>query len=115
MDKLLFAKKLRRNQTISEAKMWDLLRGRRFAGIKFRRQQPIDKYIVDFVSFDKKLIIEVDGIQHSFPENIEKDKVRTKFFTNQGYKVLRFWDGDVLQNQEGVLEVIFQQVNTDHS
>jgi very-short-patch-repair endonuclease len=74
MDKLSFAKKLKRDQTETERRMWFLLRGRRFHEIKFRIQQPMGKYIVDFVCFDQKLIIELDGSQHGLPENIEKTK-----------------------------------------
>jgi len=70
---------------------------------KFRRQQPLDKFIVDFVSFEKKIVIEVDGGQH-FEE--KKDIERDKWLSKQGFKVLRFWNNDVLNNIDGVLEVI---------
>jgi len=71
-------------------------------GVKFRRQQPIGKYIVDFVSFEKRIVIEVDGGQHSE----EVDKERDQWLNNEGFKVLRFWNNEVLKNTEGVFEVI---------
>ncbi|HEX9756597.1 MAG TPA: endonuclease domain-containing protein [Nitrospiria bacterium] len=75
-------------------------------GLKFRRQQPIGHFILDFVCFEKKIIIELDGGQHAKSEVGEKDKLRDKWFEGQGYKVLRFWDHEVLTNIEGVLEVV---------
>jgi very-short-patch-repair endonuclease len=71
-------------------------------GVKFRRQQPTGRFIVDFVSFERKLIIEVDGGQHSE----EVDKARDQWLNNQGFKILRFWNNEVLQNTEGVIEAI---------
>lgn len=71
-------------------------------GVKFRRQQPIGKYVVDFVSFEKRVVIEVDGGQHSE----EVDKERDQWLNNEGFKVLRFWNNEVLKNTEGVFEVI---------
>ena len=73
-------------------------------GVKFRRQQPIGKYIVDFVSFEKRIVIELDGGQHSAEQ--ERDRERDNWLSKQGFKVLRFWDNEVLNNIEGVLEVI---------
>jgi very-short-patch-repair endonuclease len=80
------------------------LRGKQFAGLKFRRQQPIDNYIVDFVCFEKRVVIEVDGGQHASEK--DKDAERDEYLTRNGFKVLRFWNNDVLQNVDGVLEVI---------
>jgi very-short-patch-repair endonuclease len=71
-------------------------------GVKFRRQQPIGRFIVDFLSFEKKVIIEVDGGQYS--EEVDKD--RDRWLNSQGFKILRFWNNEVLQNTEGVLEAI---------
>ncbi len=76
-------------------------------GLKFRRQQPIGSYIVDFVCFSKMLVIEVDGGQHA--EN-EKDKQRDAWLRGEGFKVLRFWNNEVLQNIEGVLETILRLI-----
>ena len=74
------------------------------AGLKFRRQQPIDNYVVDFVCFEKRIIMEVDGGQHSSERN--KDFERDDYLIRNGFKILRFWNNEVLQNMEGVLEVI---------
>jgi very-short-patch-repair endonuclease len=71
---------------------------------KFRRQQPIGQYIVDFVSFEKRLVIELDGSQHAIAK--EKDKNRDRWLNQEGYVVLRFWDNEVFENLEGVLETI---------
>ena len=98
------AKSLRKRSTDAEKSIWMILRGKNLMSIKFRRQQPIGPYIVDFVSFDKKLIIEIDGGQHALEK--EKDLERDLYFEEKGYKVLRFWNNEVLQNIEGVVEVI---------
>ena len=73
-------------------------------GLKFRRQQPIDNYIVDFVCFDNRIIIEVDGGQHADENN--KDIERDAYLQQFGFKILRFWNNEVLQNTNGVLEII---------
>jgi single-stranded-DNA-specific exonuclease len=102
MSKLTqYAKDLRRNMTDAEQRLWKYLRAHRLNGTKFKRQQPIANYIVDFVCFEANLIIELDGGQHA--EQIEYDKKRDAFFEKQGFAVLRFWNNDVLQNTEGVL------------
>jgi len=98
------AKNLRKRFTDVERLLWRLLRARQIEGLKFRRQEPIGRYIVDFVCFESKLIIEVDGGQHSI--ETEKDKERDEWFKSQGFKVHRFWNNEVLTNTEGVLEVI---------
>jgi len=74
-------------------------------GLKFRRQQPIDHYIVDFVCFENRLIIEIDGGQHAENEK-DKDKERDNYLAKNGFKVLRFWNNEVFTNIKGVLEVI---------
>ena len=76
-------------------------------GIKFRRQQPIDKFIVDFVSFEKRIVIEIDGGQHAVDN--KKDIERDKFLTKNGYIILRFWNNEVFDNIQGVLEVIVRK------
>ena len=76
-------------------------------GMKFRRQQPIENFIVDFVSFEKRIVIELDGGQHA--KNKEKDNKRDRLLTENGFIVLRFWDNEVFDNIEGVLEVIRQK------
>ena len=95
------AKKLRKGQTDAESLLWKHLRIKQMEGVKFRREEPIGRFIVDFVSFEKKVIVEVDGGQHSE----EADKEREQWLRSQGFKVLRFWNNEVLQNTEGVLEV----------
>ena len=96
------ARMLRNNQTPAERKLWAILCNRQIDGIKFRRQQPIGNYVVDFVSFEKRLIIEIDGGHHSEAKVEEKDSERTKRLKEQGFKFLRFWNNDVLQNTDGV-------------
>src|SRR5215210_6159963 len=98
------ARKLRRDQTDAERTLWFRLRDRRFGELKFRRQVPIDRYIVNFCCESARLIIEVDGGQHV--ERSEKDKTRTGVLEARGYLLLRFWNDEVLQNTDGVLEVI---------
>ena len=105
------AKKMRSNMTPAEIKMWYILRGKRFNGLKFKRQVLIGNYIVDFLCKEKKLIIEIDGGQHNTDVNIVNDKNRTRYLENNGYKVLRFWNEDVLKNFSGVLEVILREIN----
>jgi len=103
------SRKLRINQTDAEAKLWFHLRRKQLQGMKFRRQVPIDNYIADFVCFEKRLVIELDGGQHS--DNIEYDEYRTKIIEQQGFIVLRFWNNDVMNNIEGVLSEIINTVN----
>ncbi len=99
-----YAKSLRRNATDAERILWRHLRARQVEGIKFRRQQPIENYIVDFVSFETRLVIELDGGQHAV--NRQKDIKRDRCLTRNGFRVLRFWNHDVLGNMDGVLETI---------
>jgi len=98
------AKILRKKSTDAESLLWQRLRARQLEGIKFRRQQPIGTFIVDFVTFEKQIVIEVDGGQHT--ENRYKDAKRDGFLTASGFKVLRFWNNEVLDNMDGVLEKI---------
>jgi very-short-patch-repair endonuclease len=103
-----FARALRRRSTEAEKLLWSKLRGRRFDGIKFKRQVPIANHIVDFVSLDLKFIIEVDGGQHDV--RAAQDAERTRILQEWGYHVVRFWNNDVLSNIEGVLEAILQEL-----
>ena len=96
------ARDLRRNATEAETLLWSKLRNRQIFQAKFRRQVPIPPYIADFVCFDIKLIVEIDGGHHSF----QSDAPRTAFLEAQGFSVIRFWNHDVLGNIEGVLRVI---------
>jgi very-short-patch-repair endonuclease len=97
------ARKLRVDATDAERKLWQVLRRRELAGWKFRRQRPIDQYIVDFACIEAVLVVEVDGGQHA--ENAA-DQVRTRRLEALGWEVLRFWNPDVLINSEGVLTMI---------
>jgi very-short-patch-repair endonuclease len=103
------AKRLRRNQTDAERVLWFRLRDRRLAGWKFKRQVPIDRFIVDFFCADGKVIVEIDGGQHD--EDRERDADRTKLLEAMGYIVLRFWNNDVMRNLDGVLEVVLEAVS----
>ena len=102
-----FARAMRHEGTEAEKRMWRLLRGRRFAGWKFRRQAPLGPYILDFISFEAMLVIEVDGGQHA---ESAADVRRDAWLAQRGYSVLRFWNNDVMVNREGVLESILNAV-----
>ena len=104
----IFKKSLRKNSTDAEIRIWCYLKNRQFYRLKFRRQVSIEPYIVDFICFEKKVIIELDGGQHA--ENVEYDLARTKFLERKGYKVLRFWNNEVLENTYGVLTFIANEL-----
>lgn len=104
------SRQLRKNMTIQERKLWNIIKNRQFFGYRFRRQFPIGEYIVDFVCREMKIIIEIDGGQHNEAQNIEYDNKRTVFLENLGYKVVRFWNNEIDNNLSGVydkLMVIF--------
>jgi len=98
------ARELRDGQTDAEKALWMRLRNRQLEDVKFRRQQPIGSYVVDFVSFDSKLIVEIDGGQHNEGKTKERDEERTAWLKERGYRIVRFWNNDVLTNMEGVME-----------
>ena len=100
------ARELRRNQTEAEAKLWACLRRKQLNGVSFRRQHAIGPYIVDFCAIKAKLIIELDGSQHL--DQAAYDAERTAFLESKGYRVLRFWNPEVLQDMEAVLRAITQ-------
>lgn len=97
----VLAKKLRLNSTEAEKTIWSLLR-RKTLGCKFRRQHPVDHYIADFICIERGLVIEIDGGQHT----PEVDAVRSNYFQKRGYRILRFWNNEVLENKEGVYDRI---------
>ncbi|MBN1532370.1 MAG: DUF559 domain-containing protein [Spirochaetes bacterium] len=97
---------LRRNQTEAEKKLWRLLRSKQLGSLKIRRQQPIGTYIVDFVCFEVKLVVELDGSQHI--EEKDKDSIRDDWLRSQGFIVLRFWNNDVMKNVESVIGIILK-------
>ncbi|MFZ3080283.1 MAG: endonuclease domain-containing protein [Bellilinea sp.] len=100
------ARRLRRDQTLVETKLWLALRSHQLENIHFRRQHPIGSYIVDFCAPQAKLIIELDGSQHL--EQQEYDAERTEFLQAKGYRVLRFWNNEVTGNLDGVIIVILE-------
>jgi adenine-specific DNA-methyltransferase len=99
---------LRKRSTEAERKLWRVLRSRQLNGFKFRKQVEIDAYVVDFLCTERRLIIEVDGGQHS----PERDARRTAFLEGQGFRVIRFWNHDVLQNLDGVWTTIEQALES---
>jgi len=102
-----FARQLRVTATDAEARLWLHLRNRMLGGFKFRRQFPVGPYIADFVCIDRKLIVELDGGQHA---DNPADERRTRFLELRGYRVIRFWNPDVLSNTDGVLEMILLEL-----
>jgi very-short-patch-repair endonuclease len=100
------SRQLRASQTSAEARLWQALRGRRLAHWKFRRQHPIGKYVVDFVTLDGKLVVEVDGITHSTEQELARDQDRTRVLESFGFLVVRVTNVDVYENLDGVLEMI---------
>lgn len=92
--------------------MWVKLRELKGLGFHFRRQAPIGRYIVDFVSFGSQVVIEADGGQHGMPVGARTDSVRDDFLRAQGFEVLRFWNSDIDQNLDGVMEGILDTLNT---
>jgi very-short-patch-repair endonuclease len=105
-----FAKNNRTNQTEPEIRIWLALRGKRFAGAKFRRQKVIGPYIVDFSCRSPMLVIELDGESHGY--QTDYDQIRTAYLEKLGYKVLRFTNREVMENMEGVLESIALLIET---
>ena len=101
--KITRARRLRRDQTDAERKLWNRIRSRAIDGCKFVRQEPICPYFVDFVCRERRLVIELDGGQHA---ESERDVVRDRWLADHRYRVLRFWNNDVLTNMDGVLETI---------
>jgi len=98
------AKSLRKRSTDVEQLLWRNIRAGQIDGVKFRRQQPIGPYIVDFVSLGNGIIIELDGGQHKTSQ--EEDEERDAWFRKQGFTVLRFWNSEVIQDMNAILEVV---------
>src|SRR2546426_133426 len=103
-----FSRALRKNPTVAEQALWSHLRMKQMGGNRFRRQQPIGPYIVDFVSLEKKLVIELDGGQHT--EQSAYDAERTVWLESQGFRVLRFWNNQIMKEIETVKEVIWKEL-----
>ena len=101
------ARQLRRNATPSEKLLWPRLRDRRFANFKFRRQQPVGPFIVDYFCADARVIVELDGESHVGKEPY--DEKRARWLTTHGYKVLRIWDSEIYGNLDNVMEMIYEE------
>ena len=97
------ARRLRRDSTSAELRLWNRIHSRAIDGHKFVRQEPIGPYIVDFVCREKRLIVELDGGQHA--ESV-RDRTRDQWLAQHNYRVLRFWNNDVMSSMDGVLETI---------
>ena len=108
--KTVIARKLRANSTNAETRLWYRLRSRGIEGCKFVRQEPIGRYVVDFVCRERRLIVELDGGQHA---DSDADRLRDGWLRQHNYHVLRFWNDDVLRNMDGVLEVIAQALHAE--
>jgi len=108
----VFAKRMRHAPTEAETKLWTLLRNRRFAQYKFRRQLPVGDYVVDFVCLSHKLIVEADGSQHA--ENL-RDTIRDAYLAGQGFRLLRFWNNDILARPVSVSDAIWVALAGDAS
>ncbi|MFO1243497.1 MAG: endonuclease domain-containing protein [Rickettsiales bacterium] len=101
---------LRKNLTEAEKKLWSILRGKQLSGFKFRRQQSIGPYIVDFACMKHHLVIELDGGQHAMQESY--DAGRTVFLEEHGFQIIRFWNNDVTENMDGVYQRIVETLNS---
>jgi len=112
MEQRKFAKHLRSHMTESENRLWRQLRAHRLNGEKFRRQQPIGPYVVDFVHFGVRLIVEADGGQHN---DAPHDKRRDTWLREQGFRVLRFWNNEIMANLDGVLATVMDAVTNPPS
>jgi very-short-patch-repair endonuclease len=104
------ARQLRARQTEAERRLWFLLRDRRLNGAKFRRQVPIGNYIVDFVCQEAKLVVELDGGQHA--DQVAYDTARSEWLGGVGYRVLRIWNNEIFENEEGVLTAIYNELSS---
>jgi very-short-patch-repair endonuclease len=107
-----FARTLRRQQTDAERRLWTMLRHRRFEGYKFRRQVPIGPYVADFVCFDCRVIVELDGSQHV---ESRRDQIRDRWLADDGFTVLRVWSNELMQNANGVLLAILSALQDPSS
>ncbi len=109
------AKELRSNQTDAEGLLWYYLQNKQLNGHKFRKQQPIGNYIVDFICLEKKLVVELDGGQHGEDEAVKYDQKRTEFLNQSGFEVLRFWNDEIFKNVESVLDSVLFHLDRDPS
>ncbi len=112
IERVRRARALRSRMTHAERKLWYALRDRRFQSFKFRRQVPIGRFIADFVCFEARLAIEVDGGQHG---DSLRDRYRDRWFVASGFRVLRFWNNDVLSNLEGVMTALADALDVEQA
>ncbi len=113
MSRKIIARLLRRRSPDAERHLWHHLRDRRLAGYRFRRQEPIGPYFADFVCLDTRLIVEADGGQHS--DASKRDDERTRYLESLGYRVVRFWNHEILGHTDAVLEQIHKHlINSPH-
>jgi very-short-patch-repair endonuclease len=102
------ARALRQNMTEAETRVWQMLRAHCMNGYKFRRQVPIGRYIADFVCHEARLVVEIDGGQHD--SSSPRETERSGFLQTEGYRILRFWNNDILANPDGVYEAIVTEL-----
>ena len=105
------AQRLRTNATDAERRLWRELRKLALEGTHFRRQVPIGPYVADFGCMPAKLLIEVDGSQHGLKKNVDKDEARTRWLNAEGYRVLRFWNNDIIRNLKGLMEAVYAELH----
>ena len=110
MRRVPIARRLRRDMTDAERELWSRLRNRQVAGLKFRRQMPLEGFITDFACVEARFVVEVDGGQHA--DAVERDALRTKAIEGAGYLVIRFWNEDVLKDIDGVIAEIMRVIAT---
>lgn len=110
---IAFARSLRKRMTPEEVKLWVRLRALRENGIHFRRQAPLDGYVIDFLCKSHKLIVEVDGGQHSEGKQLLRDVRRDAHFREKGYRVVRLWNGDINRDADAAIETVLAVLNGD--
>jgi len=108
------ARALRRESTPAEVVLWARLKGRQLGGYKFRRQQPIGRFVADFLCVERKVVIELDGGQHNEDSQLTRDDERTRNIEAMGYRVLRFWNIDVSKNIDGVMTRISEALSAEN-
>jgi len=106
-------RRLRKNATDAEVKLWSILRGRRMAGFKFFRQYGVGPYVLDFYCPERRLAVEVDGGQHAEAHGLQHDAERDGYLSKQGIRVIRLWNNEVLQNADGVTHRIKEELGED--
>jgi very-short-patch-repair endonuclease len=110
VSKTRLARRLRRNSTLAEGRLWKYPRSRGLGGFKFIRQQPIGPYVVDFVCRECRLVVEIDGGQHAIDN---RDAIRDKWLADHRHRIMRFWNNEVLGNTEGVWETILAAASAE--